>query len=752
MSDKRAQQPVNQFLRVLPYVWPYRRKVVFSTGFAVLVALLWGLNLSAAFPIVKILLQGETVAEWVNKEIASAQKEVAQRSQTIERIEKRLEELKAAAPSTSDESRVDLLKDLSRQQSKLSSAARKSLVMNWVRSYLVPWLPKDRFDMLALTLGLVVLATLIKGLCIIAQEVLIGSVVELTAMDIRKQCFRRTLALDYQTLSWSGTADLMSRFTYDIDMLRRGLTLLGGKIVREPLKALCCIVGAFFVSWQLTLLSFVFLPLVGVVFYRIGRKLKQASHRMMESMSRIYKTLEETFEALKVVMAFNGAARHRQRFHRENKAYYHKAMKIVRIDALTSPTTELLGILAAFISLLPGAYLVLRQTDSIWDVKLTSGLMDVADLTLLYMFLVGTIDPIRKLSTTYAKLKRAAAAADRIFGLMDREPLVRETADPVSFPRHSQSIEFQDVHFSYATSREETAISRPAALRDVSLRVRAGEVIAVVGENGSGKSTLVNLLPRFYDPDHGAVLIDGVDLRRGRLRDLRGQIGIVTQETLLFDETILENIRYGRRDASRNEIERAARQAHVMPFLDELPEGFETRVGEKGQRLSGGQRQRIALARAVLRDPTILILDEATSAIDAQSEQLIHQTLRNFVVGRTTFLITHSVGPSILDFVSRIVVMDQGRLVAAGPHEDLIRTCPVYQQLFQAPSGEDDSPKREPAVPPGRPERPVNPGLAPSQGENRSQETDVLPIRVPHIREPGGSVSLGDADSRDAAG
>jgi subfamily B ATP-binding cassette protein MsbA len=344
-----------------------------------------------------------------------------------------------------------------------------------------------------------------------------------------------------------------------------------------------------------------------------------------------------------------------------------------------------MAFVAAFMALLPGCYLVLRQTTEIWGIRLSTGQIDIGDLTLLYVFLAGIIDPARKLSTTYPKLKRATAAADRIFELIDLKSLVKSPTHPQPLPRHVEAIEFKNVSFSY-TGKDDGGSPRPAALENVSLRVTAGEVVAVVGENGSGKSTLVNLLPRYYDPHHGAVLVDGIDIRDVRLKELRGQLGVVTQETLLFDETIFENIRYGKPQATREEIEAAALQAHVTPFLGQLPDRLETQVGEKGGRLSGGQRQRVALARAILRDPAILILDEATSAIDSQSEFLIHQTLRNFTKGRTTFLITHSVSPSILDLVTRIVVMDRGQLIAAGPHEALIETCPVYQRLFQAQS------------------------------------------------------------------
>ncbi len=672
---------MNSLTRLVPYIWPHRKKLMLSSLFAVLVAVFWSLNLSAAFPVVKVLMEQQSLPDYIDQEIATADREIEERSATIQRLDVKIEEIEAKGGTADDT--VELLKEHSRQQTKLSRASRKELVMSWLKSNVIPWVPGDKFDMLALILGLLFVATIFKCICVFVQEVLIGSVVQLTVMDIRKACFRRTLQLDYQTLSLGGTSDLMSRFTYDMSVLAQGLTLLGGKVVREPLKAVGCLTFAFFVNWRLTLLSMLFVPLVGLAFYRVGKLLKVASKRVMESMSRLYKTLEETFDAAKIVIAFNGARRHRARFHRENKEFYAKAMKLVRIDSLTSPMTEILGILAVLIALLPGAYLVLRGTTTIWGIALSTNKMDMAQLSLLYVLLAGMIDPARKLSTTYAKLKRSMAAADRVFGLIDAKSLVREPAEPLTAPRHSKSIEFRDVRFTYAHAADDDT-PRPPVLENVYLTVSAGEVIVVVGENGSGKSTLVNLLPRYYDPEQGAVLIDGIDIRDIRLRDLRGQIGVVTQETLLFDETIYDNIRYGKPDASSEEIADAARRAHVTAFLKNMPDGFQTRVGDKGGRLSGGQRQRIALARAILRDPPILILDEATSAIDAQSERLIHQTLREFARGRTVFMITHAVRQGILDFVDRIVIMEEGRLIAAGPHETLIEVCPAYRRLYRA--------------------------------------------------------------------
>ena len=513
---------------------------------------------------------------------------------------------------------------------------------------------------------------------------MVGSIVELIVMSVRKQCFRKALLLDYQSLSADGTADLMSRFTYDMQMMSTGLSLLGGRLVREPLKAITCIIFALYVNWRLTLMSMIFVPLLGLVFYHYGRMLKRASRKMMESMSRIYKVLEETFDGLKIVIAFDGAARHRRQFHREHKTYYRKAMRVVQIDALTKPTTELLGMLAIFVAMLPGAYLVLRGKTEIWGVRLCDSPLDIGQLSLLYAMLAGVLDPCRKLSSIYSRLKRSTAAIDRVFALMDRQPTVTDPAQPLALPRHAESIEFHDVTFQYPT-REITS-TRRATLDDINLTIAAGEVVAFVGENGCGKSTLVNLLPRFFDPQRGEVRIDGTPVAEVKLRDLRRQIGFVTQETILFDDTIFENIRYGKPDATPEEIEAAATRAHVTSFVRNLPEGFETRVGEKGRELSGGQRQRVTLARAILRDPSIMILDEATSAVDAESEALIHQALQEFIPGRTVLMVTHTMSASIRNLITRIVVMNDGLIVATGTHDELLQKCPQYQRLFEARS------------------------------------------------------------------
>lgn len=685
---------MQQFARLLPYLWQHRWKLYASMGFALVVAALWAATLSLTYLVVTVLLKDQSLQQFVELEIQKCEVEIDKRQRELDELDRQLtaHEFAASQNGTSAPSDKELRRQQERTSRKLSAATQQLVACRWIQRHVMPWIPTDQFHTYAWILAILVIGTTLKGTAVFIQEVLVGSVVELTVMALRKDCFRHALDLDYQSLMRHGKPELMSRFTNDVNVASEGLNLLGGRIVREPLKALACILVAFYVSWQLTAMSMVFVPVMFVIFNRYGKLLKRASHHMMERMSRIYKSLEETFDGLKVVFAFNGERRHRQRFHRENKDYYHQAMKVVQIDALTSPTTELLLTLAVCVSLLPGAYLVLRHADSFGGIKLASEPMTIEDLSWLYALLAGTLDPVRKLSSIYSKLKRSAAATERIFQVLDWQPALKEIEQPQLLPRHAQSISFKKVSFRY----DSDGIDRPNALTDVTLKVAAGEVVVVVGENGSGKSTLVNLLPRFYDPNAGAVLIDGIDIRNVRLRDLRRQIGVVTQETLLFDDSIYENIRYGKPDATHAEVLAAAEKAHIPQFFDQLPEGFATRVGPRGNRLSGGQRQRVALARALLIDPTILVLDEATSAVDAQSESLIHQCLGDFVKGRTVFLITHSVTPDILQFATRIVILEQGQLLAAGPHEELLQLCPAYQRLFRAQtSGQADDSQAE---------------------------------------------------------
>jgi len=418
----------------------------------------------------------------------------------------------------------------------------------------------------------------------------------------------------------------------------------------------------------------VLVPIALLILTKVGRIMKRATRHVLERMSNIYKILQETFLGIRVVKSFTMEPHERRRFCAATRAYYSKAMWVVKLDALSGPIIEILGVAAVAAALLAGAYLVLNGKTSLFGIEMTEHPLEAETLLQLYALLAAIADPVRKLSSVYTRMQSGGAAADRIFAFMDREPRVQRNSSGPRLGRHESHIEFRNVCFSYEPGRP--------ILTGIHLHVRQGETVALVGKNGSGKTSLVSLLPRFYDPDHGSIFVDGVDIRTANLRSLRQQIGMVTQQTILFDDTIYNNIAYGSRRASREGVEQAARQAFAHDFIGQLALGYDTSIGEAGAKLSGGQRQRLALARAILRDPSILILDEFTSQYDAESEALINRALREFFKGRTTFVITHRL--NTLEIANRIIVVDSGRILAVGTHNELLADCQVYQRLHDA--------------------------------------------------------------------
>lgn len=683
---------MDKLVRLVPYVWQQRGRLLVSVILAIAISLLWTGALLIVFPIVEVMLEGKSLNEYVTTELQAVRANVereAGRKQLLEQelVNRRLAE---GLPATSGwgwggprpsshvaRAQSDLLDCVSDLNHSLSMEWR----LGWLQTRVLPHLSSDRFTNLAQLMGLLLLLTAVKCIACYFQETLVSAVVERTMQTLRERLFRSTLKLDYQTLAIETTPQLMSRFTFDLHQLAIGLSLLGNKAVIEPLKAAACIVCAFGLNWRLTALSFACAPLAGLLFGHLGKTLKRASRRQMESMSRVYRALIEPLQSFTSVLAFRNERLHRRRLAKENRDYYNKAMKIVRIDSLASPSVEFLAMIGVFVGSLPGAYLVLRQETSIWGVQLAEYQMKPAELLLLYTLLAGVLDPARRIAGIFSKVKKSSAAAERIFGWMDRTSLLTSARETVPLPRHCVNIEFERVTFRYAAGESG---ERPPALEDVSLTIPFGATVAVVGGNGSGKSTLASLIPRLFDPLNGYVRIDGIDISRVSPRELRQQIAIVTQDTLLFDATIEENIRYGYPQATSEQLIDAARRAQLLSFVQQLPDGLQTGVGDRGHRLSGGQRQRVALARAILRNPAILILDEATSAVDAQSEQLIHGALEDLARGRTTLIVTHAMTAALLEHVTQVLVMEQGRIVAFGPHEAVLKTCPAYQRLYDA--------------------------------------------------------------------
>lgn len=686
---------MKNFLRALRHALPYRRRLVLSIICAFCAAAFWGGNFSSIYPVLTLLQYKQSPHEWINKIIAKNQKEVLEYQHQIELKNSELEgkkkeqrEKEQEGPNPFLEQRIrDINRDLSRLEAKLSPARRSLYWSQVARKYIYRFLPPDCFVVLAWVIVLVVVGIIVKCFFEFVQESLVGSVVNLSLFDLRNRFYRNAIHLDVDQFGEQGTSELMARFTNDMESLGAGIKVLFGKVVAEPLKALACVILACLISWQLTLMFLILVPIAVFILARVGRIMKQATRRLLERMSNIYKILQESFQGIRVVKAFTMEPHERRRFRMATLDYYRKAMLVVNIDALADPIIEVLAVAAVAGALLAGSHLVLHQSTHLFGMRMTEHPLEAAELLQLYVWLAAIADPVRKLSSVFTRIQSACAAADRIFDFVDRRPRVKANSDgprlrhrPAEQPSAGVQglspyyIEFSDVCFSYQPGHP--------ILYDIHLGVRAGETIALVGANGSGKSTLLSLVPRFYDPDHGSVFIDGHDLRRVQLRSLRQLVGIVTQDTILFDDTIYNNIVYGSHRTKPEDVEEAAKRAFAHEFILAQPKGYQTRIGEIGGKLSGGQRQRLALARVILRDPRILILDEFTSSADSESEALIHRAMKEFMVGRTTFVITHRL--HTLEIADRIVVLDKGRIAAVGTHAELLAGCPAYQRLHEA--------------------------------------------------------------------
>jgi ATP-binding cassette subfamily B protein/subfamily B ATP-binding cassette protein MsbA len=666
---------MKNFLRALRCAWPYRRRLVCSVVCALLAAVFWSLNFTAIYPVLKIIGSEQNLQEWSDTEIHRTQKDVEGYEQRIAELNKKVQELEARpADRETDLQKKRLSGDLAKLESKLEPARRDLYRYHFLKEWIDRIFPNDRFQTLAVLMALVVGGVAFKGFFEFWQESLVGSVVNLSLFDLRNRFFRNVINLDVGNFGEQGTHELMARFTNDMETLSTGTKTLLGRVIAEPLKALGCVVVACWISWQLTLMFLVLVPVALFILTKVGRLMRKATRRLLERMSNIYKILQETFLGIRVVKAFTREPQERRRFYAATRDYYQKAMWVVNLDALAGPIIELLGVAGIAAALLAGSYLVLNHETHLFGMRMTEHPLEAESLLQLYALLAAIADPVRKLSSVYTRIQSGAAASDRIFTILDCRPRVRANSAGPRLVRHREGIEFRDVCFSYEPGRP--------ILTNINLGVRHGETVALVGKNGCGKTTLVSLLPRFADPDHGSILIDGIDIRQAHLRSLRRQISVVTQDTILFDDTVFNNITYGNRRARVEDVEAAARQADVHETILQLAGGYDTRVGEAGAKLSGGQKQRLALARAILRDPSILILDEFTSQTDAESESLIHRDLRDFIRGRTTFIITHRL--NTLEIADRIVVVDKGRIEAVGTHAELLHSCGVYQRLHEA--------------------------------------------------------------------
>jgi subfamily B ATP-binding cassette protein MsbA len=517
----------------------------------------------------------------------------------------------------------------------------------------------------------VVLAYATKGLGGYLSAVLMTDIGQRVVRDLRDRLFRHILDQSAGFFTRNTTGQLMSRITNDVNQVQQAVSETIGDLLREGFALVGLAVLLFIKDWHLALVAVTGAPLVVYPLVRLGKRIRSTTRRSQEELEHLSHVTVEAFTGHRIVKAF-GAERHEEsRFRRASQRLYRTNLKVTSTLAALPPVMELLGGAAIVGLIWYGSEQIARQT-------LSQG--DFATFVVAAIMMYG---PVKKLSRVNASLQQAMAASERIFEILDTHSEVRERPGARALPLLQHGIELRDVSFAYEDG------SGKDILRDVSFRVSAGQVVAIVGLSGAGKTTLVNLVPRFYDVSGGSIAIDGTDIRDVTLASLRAQVGIVTQETVLFDESIANNIAYGSSNVSRAQIETAARAAHAHEFIVTMPDGYDTWIGERGQRLSGGQRQRLAIARALLKNSPILILDEATSSLDAESEQLVQDALANLMRDRTAFVIAHRL--STVRRADAIIVLERGHVAEIGRHEELLaRPGGVYAklyslQIFEAP-------------------------------------------------------------------
>lgn len=625
---------------------------------------MWGANLSAVYPFMEITFKGQTLQAWIDQTIAESELE----------IEKfcRQEEMCRGGELPAEEVAEGLT---------LAEIQRRRLVeqttLEWyrfVQKGIYRFVPDDAFQTIALLLVGLLLMTLVKIAFLVANTLFITRVTNLTIYDLRNQLFDKCLQLDMARYNNDGSAQMMSRITNDVGGVSAGISNLYGKMIREPLKMLVCVSMAIWINWQLFVMTALLLPPIAWIIQKLAKKIKKTSLQIMREVATLFQKLQEAFYGIKVIKCFTMEDHFRNLFHQQGMILYKKSYKVAFLDILAKGVVEFSGILIVSIALLVGAWLVLSGGTHLFGIQMSQRPLSIEWLVMFYVALLGAADPARKLSDIFTSMQNAFASADRVYELLDEKTEVVEPQHPVPLTTTSPDLVFRHVDFDYQSDRP--------VLRDVNLTVPFGKTIGIVGANGSGKSTLLHLIPRLADPTVGEILLGGVPLKEISLQELHAQMGVVSQDAILFNDTVMNNIRFGRFDATDDEVVEAAKQAFAHEFIETLlPQGYQTSLGPHGNLLSGGQRQRLALARVILRNPKILLLDEATSQIDLESERSIQDALAKFHRNRTMILVTHRL--SILDLADEIIVMESGRITDRGTHEELLKRSPFYARLHQ---------------------------------------------------------------------
>ena len=481
--------------------------------------------------------------------------------------------------------------------------------------------------------------------------------------DIRREMYDKIVTLPIGFFTNERKGDIMARMSGDVQEVQTSVMASLFSIIKYPIMIVACLGMMLVISWQLTLFVFVMLPLFGFIMGSVGKKLKEKSMKAQNKWGDILSNVEETIGGLRVVKAFNAEKMMERRFGAQTEDLYRINNSVLRRTTMAHPMSEFLGTTAVAVILWFGGSLILTDRSSI----------DAASFIYYMVMFYSIINPAKEISKVSYLIRKGMAAKERIDKILGADNPIHDPERPVPLPAgiEKSEVAFRDVTFSYDGER--------AVLRDINLTVRPGETVAIVGQSGSGKSTLVDLIPRFWDVEKGSITVDGIDVKDLRVKELRALMGNVSQEAILFNDTIFNNIAFGSADATPERVEEAARVANAHDFIMDTPGGYDTVIGDRGCRLSGGQRQRISIARAILKDPAILILDEATSALDTESERLVQEALEKLMRGRTTIVIAHRL--STITNADRICVLKEGAIVEEGTHDQLIARGGLYRHL-----------------------------------------------------------------------
>ena len=534
----------------------------------------------------------------------------------------------------------------------------------------LPWIFRDMIDkvlsakdayMLNVISASIVVIFLLRGIFLYGQNYLMSYVGQHVIIDIRGEVFRKLQRLSMSFYDKNKTGTIMSYVTNDVNALQGAMVDNTIELVTESIILIGSICAMTYLDWKLTIFTILTFPVVLYFMNFFGKKIRRSGGMIQEAAADITSVLQEAVSSARVVKSFVREQYEIDRFERENEANLKANLKNARYMATLTPTIEFVAALGVTMILWFGGHNVI-------DGDTTAG-----SLVAFLAYAVNISNPIKRITRVTGNIQRALAAAQRVVDVLDLPEEVQNLPDAKTLPAVTGSVSFEHVTFSYNEGDE--------IIHDLSFTVKPGQAIGLVGPSGAGKSTIASLLPRFYDCDAGVIRIDGTDIKHVTLDSLRQQVGIVPQETILFNGSVYDNILYGRLDATKEEIEAAAKAANAHDFIMELPEGYNTMLGDRGVNISGGQRQRIAIARAVLKDPRILVLDEATSALDTESERLVQEALNRLMVGRTSIIIAHRL--STIKNADRILVLDKGKLAEAGTHDELIAKKGLYAHLYE---------------------------------------------------------------------